>query len=207
MTQTLLKDIATIISGHPFRSKIQAQAGGNTRVIQMKDLLHQGTTPQPQGIDWGQVVSTTVSNIKPDRHVLPGDILFVARGNRNSATLVHRLPEHVPANASLLCSPHFFMIRLKVNSGIDPAFLAWYLNQQPAQQFFERHAQGTNIQSVSREVLQSVVIPRLPATTQAQIIQRTQQLYQHQQLLMQLIHNDQQMMDGMAQALIARERG
>ena len=186
-----LTQIAEIISGHPFRTKIVSVSDGNTRVVQMKDL-------EANGVDWAKVVLTQAERVKESRYITRGDILLVARGNRNTATLVNDTPS--PA----VCSPHFFLIRTHPNSDIQPEFLSWYLNQRPAQRYFERSAQGSDVRSVRREVLAAMEIPTPPLKEQACIAALTGTLYQHQSKLQALIENDQRIMDGIAQSLMLK---
>ncbi|MEM9102461.1 MAG: restriction endonuclease subunit S [Pseudomonadota bacterium] len=185
-----LNQIAEIISGHPFRTKIADEQGGDTYVVQMKDL----TT---HGVDWREVAKTQIERVKESRYIKNGDILLVARGNRHTATLVDDVP------GLSVCSPHFFLIRTQPYSDVEPGFLNWYLNQLPAQRYFERSAQGSDIRSVRREVLAAMEIPAVPVNQQRTISDLACTLYQHQAKLQALIENDQRIMDGIAQSLMS----
>ncbi len=185
-----LNQLAEIISGHPFRTRITDDHRGDTCVVQMKDLIR-------HGVDWNNVVKTQVERVKESRYLQENDILLVARGNRNTATLLDEV--FGPA----VCSPHFFLIRTLPSSGVEPGFLNWYLNQLPAQQYFERSAQGSDIRSVRREVLAAMEIPSVPLKQQSTIAALANTLYKHQAKLRALIDNDQRIMDGIAQSLVS----
>jgi restriction endonuclease S subunit len=101
-----------------------------------------------------------------------------------------------------VCSPHFFLIRTRPNSDIQPEFLNWYLNQRPAQQYFERSAQGSDVRSVRREDLAAMEIPTPPPKQQTSIAALANTLYTHQAKLQALIENDQRILDGIAQSLM-----
>lgn len=184
-----LSQIAEIISGHPFRTKIANEGNGNTLVLQMKDI-------SVHGIDWQKTVKTELYNIKAERYIKEGDILLIARGSRNTSILIDNIEQPT------IFSPHFFLLRTLVNSNINPAYLNWYLNQLSAQKYFECSAQGSNIRCVGREVLADMNIPIIPLKQQHSIVALANKLYQHQAKLQQLINNDQRILDGIAQSLM-----
>lgn len=192
MNMIKLSQIAEIISGHPFRTKIADQSDGDIFVVQMKDL-------KDHGIDWSDVAKTQIERVKESRYIKKDDILLVARGNRNTATRVNEVP------SLSVCSPHFYLIRTQTDADVDPGFLHWYLNQLPAQQYFERSAQGSDIRSVRREVLAAMEIPSVPISQQRTIAKLASTFYQHQAKLQALIENDQRIMDGIAQSLMATQ--
>lgn len=186
-----LSQIAEIISGHPFRKKISDEIGGDTLVVQMKDL-------EESGVDWGSAVQTHIDRVKVSRYLKRDDILLVARGNHNTATLVDSIPKQA------VCSPHFFIVRTKTNSPIEPGYLHWFLNQLPTQQYLTKGAQGSDVQSVRRETLENVPIPELAQDKQRSIAALAQSIRQHQTKLKALIENDQRIMDGIAQSLMSK---
>jgi restriction endonuclease S subunit len=183
-----LREVAKIISGHPFRTKIQHTEGGAYPVVQMKDV-------SGLGIDWENVTHTDIKSVKVERFVTASDTLFVARGERNRAVHMSAAP------ANTLCSPHFFIIRVHPMA-LNPLFLQWYINQQPAREYFQRNAQGSNVQSVSRDVLQSLEIPETSLKQQEKIAALVSTIYKHQDKLQKLIENDQRLMDSIVQSLI-----
>ena len=63
---------------------------------------------------------------------------------------------------------NFFLIRIK-RSDIFPAYLAWYLNSQPAQYFFQRHRMGSNILSLQKRDLEHLEVPVPPVGIQERI--------------------------------------
>ncbi len=77
--------------------------------------------------------------------------MFVARAARRTAAVVeHELPNTIFGSQFLVCES---------KEGIDPAYLAWYINQKPAQRYLEENATGTNVRIITKEAL-----GRLPVT-------------------------------------------
>ncbi|MFT7561959.1 MAG: restriction endonuclease S subunit [Flavobacteriales bacterium] len=187
-----LDEVADIISGVPFRSKIKHSDDGEFLVVQMKDLLG-------RGVDWGGVVRTNVKSVNGERCLQLGDTLLVARGDRNRAAYI----DHVPGSG--LCSPHFYIVRAKSSSTLNPIFLNWYLGQKPAQSYFKRNAQGSGVLSVSREVVEGLSVPSIVIEEQNKIASYISSVFKHQEALYKLIENDQTIMDGLAQSLAKNE--
>ncbi|MBU1864717.1 MAG: hypothetical protein KKH94_13750, partial [Candidatus Omnitrophica bacterium] len=75
-----------------------------------------------------------------------GDILFKAKTNRPVAAVVEDTLNNTIATA------HYFIIRLNV-SNVLPGYLAWYLNQRPAQNYFSKNSGGTRVQVINKQVL------------------------------------------------------
>ena len=147
-----IADVAQITSGHPFRGRVPEVHDGEARVAQMKDVDNDGR------LDWAGMVRTSLAGMrrKPD-WLREGDILFLARGSRNLAVYVEEPPDDA------LASPHFFLIRVKKAVNVMPAFLAWQINQRPAQRYFGLAAEGTLQRHVRRTELERLplVVPPL----------------------------------------------
>jgi len=104
--------------------------------------------------------------IKKDYFLSKGDILFVSRGFNHYATLLDVSLENTIAIS------HFYVLKLKLEKAkvILPAYLAWYMNQFPAQKHYRKYGAGTGILLVNKEALEdlSVVIPDM--NTQEKIV-------------------------------------
>ena len=106
-------------------------------------------------------------NSLADRHLLiPGDILFAAKGTKNFAAWYK--DNDIPAVAST----SFFVIRLidDFQNKILPGFLAWYINHPISQRFLKMRARGTSMVSISKSVLQELEIPIPDKQTQQTIL-------------------------------------
>jgi len=186
-----LNEIATINSGHPFRGRIQEKLGAGMVAVQMKNIL------PDQSIDWAGCTEAQPASKRAPDWLKPGDVLFAARGNNNYAVLIDESITDLQA----VPAPHFFVLRSKTRELI-PDFLAWLLNQPHSQRHFQREAEGTFTKSIRRSVLAAtpVVLPSM--SKQRTIIHLANALNKKQQLMEQLIHNGEALMNGIANDLM-----
>lgn len=96
----------------------------------------------------------------------PGDIVVVARGSQNMATLLGELAPGPPT----IVSSSFFLIRTRPE--IHPRFLAWYLNQPPAQQFIASARTSTSSPILQKTRLMDLPIPVPPLARQQEMLPR-----------------------------------
>ncbi|MCW8093396.1 restriction endonuclease subunit S [Alteromonas sp. ASW11-130] len=190
VTQTVLGDIAEIKAGHPFRGKIPEVADGEAKVIQLRNATENGE------ITWQKLARTTITGRKSPEWLKKGDILFTARGPRNIAACLDRDTDDT------LCAPHFFIVRV-TNEGIDPQFLAWQLNQYPAQTYFQKAGQGSLVASITRSILAETPVKQLALDKQRTIAALAKTHLQEQALMQQLLDNRRQLMQAIATDLLA----
>lgn len=89
----------------------------------------------------------------PEKHLLKqGDVLFAAKGTKNFAAVYEK------HNAPAVASTSFFVIRL-TGRQVLPEYLAWFLNSATAQKIMKAQAIGTSIPSISKQVLENLIIP------------------------------------------------
>jgi len=148
----LLADFATVSAGYPFRGAVPEVLSGAACAVQMRDVSPSGV------INWSGLVRTEIVGTEQSYWLQSRDILFVSRGMRFFAVCVGDVP--CPA----VCSPHFLMLRLKT-SVLLPEFLAWQINQQPAQRYLRQNAEGSNQLSIRRGALEGMPIA-VPAMEQ-----------------------------------------
>lgn len=139
--KTVLGEISDIRGGYPFRGSVPEVAGGLAHAVQMKDVNPDGT------VTWDTVVRTDVSGRRGADWLKAGDVLFVTRGTRFFAVALSEVP--LPA----VCSPNFYLLRTKAASGVLPEFLAWQINQQSAQRYLRKSAEGSAQLSIRRQIL------------------------------------------------------
>lgn len=186
-----LKDIASAKAGYPFRGAIMAIPNAAVRVVQMKDTF------VDQVIDWSACLCTTLPSQRSADFLSANDILFSARGTKNYAVLVDEAVSHYQAVAA----PHFFILRL-ATPDVLPAFLVWWLNQSPSQQYFQREAEGSVTKSIRRSVLENTPIVAPSLDRQHAIIGLANTLKQERQLAEQLLHNGERLMNAIANDLL-----
>lgn len=186
----LLKDIVSAKAGYPFRGAITAIPNAAVRVVQMKDTF------VDQAIEWSACICTELPSQRSADFLSENDILFVARGTKNYAVLV----DAAVANYQAVVAPHFYVLRLTTPS-VLPAFLAWWLNQYPSQQYFQREAEGSVTKSIRRSVLENTPIVAPSPDKQHAIIGLANTLKQERQLAEQLLHNGERLMNAIANDL------
>ncbi|WP_027950978.1 restriction endonuclease subunit S [Haliea salexigens] len=189
VTMAQLGDVAEARPGYPFRGAIKSVPGGELAVVQIKNA-----DPE-QGVDWGALVSTTPAGRKSPDWLRSGDVLFIARGNRNVA--VHL--DQVPARA--VCAPQFYLLRVRGDL-VLPAYLAWYLNEGPAQRYFEQSAEGSVVTSIRRQILEALPLPIPDLQRQQLIVNLVDTARREKQLTEQLIRNREQQLTLVARGLI-----
>jgi restriction endonuclease S subunit len=153
----LLRDIAKIRSGYLFRGKVEPEPGGEYQVIQIGDI-----TPDAR-LTSAALVQVNLPDVKPSQVVKLGDVLFISRGTRKRAAAITE-----PLNTTI-ASSQLFVLHPKDN--VLPEYLAWYLNQQPAQRYIEEHATGSNVSLINMESLGGLVVQIPPLETQRQIVE------------------------------------
>jgi len=126
----------------------------------------------------------------------PGDVVFSARGHRNVAALVDNPP------GKAVCSPHFFVLRVKDPGRVLPEFLAWQINLPEAQRYLAQSATGSNITSIGRQALEMlpVSLPSLERQRTFALLGRAAR--RERQLLEQLIENRKRELDLVARDLL-----
>lgn len=153
-----LKEIAEIRAGYSFRETIPVSENGNYRVIQIKDISHAGF------ISSTDLVKAEVDSIKPEYLTQTGDVLFTSRGNNRRAATVDE-----PAANAIFVS-QLYALKATIPD-LVPEYLAWYLNQKPAQEFFEANASGSYIQNIRQDVLARLPVVLPPVETQRKIVE------------------------------------
>lgn len=165
-----LDSICQIFNGYSFRGKIVHQPDGDTHVVQMKNLLDEYTA-----IDPGMVM--VKGEVIRDKYTLEsGDVLFISKGANNHAiTYDLELPRAV-------ASAIFFVLRLNKKIAFNPYYLAWYINQVPAQQYISSRMAGTHIPNVNVDTIRSLPI-QLPSLRTQDSIAAIYRLHHTEQVL------------------------
>ncbi len=190
---TTLAEVAEIAAGHPLRSGVDEFPPGETGVIQMRNVDSEA------GIDWANVSRIELPPARRIEFLNQGDVIFSTRGARTYAVAL------VPVPFPAVCSPHFFVVRVR-GPAVEPRFLAWQINQAPAQEYLQREATGSHILNIRREVIErlEIMIPSL--TRQAAIVAFAEEAIREKRLLSALIENRQQQMNALAAGLRASNK-
>ena len=159
-----------ITSGYSFRGKITGSSDGTLRVVQLKDMQHEYTSI---GRDCTLI---DADGMKKKQYLKEGDILFIAKGANNFATVFEPV-DQLPSIASSV----FYVI--KVNAAkADPHYIAWYINKTQVQKYFQAHAAGTYSRNINKEVVENIPL-QLPSLEIQKKIARVAKLAQKEQYL------------------------
>lgn len=154
-----ITEITDIQLGYQFRKKIEPADDGTIRVIQIRDF------------DENHILNKeNISRVRIDKPmeqylIQKGDVLFLSRGTRNwTAAIGDDLQDTVAVS-------HFFVIRMR-NKAVMPEYLAWYINQPPAQEYLHNIARrGTHMPLVTLSAFKGLFIEIPDMATQHSIIE------------------------------------
>ncbi len=184
-----LKEIANIKAGYSFRETIPVSENGNYRVIQIKDVNYSGL------ISSGDLVKAAVDSIKPEYLTQTGDVLFTSCGANRRAAVVDETA------ADTIFVSQLYALKIKTDA-IIPEYLAWYLNQKPAQDFFEANASGSYIQNIRHDVLAQLPVVLPPVETQKRIVEIYQLGLREREMAQKILEKRWQVVEKMLLELI-----
>jgi len=154
-----LSQVCTIQSGYTVRGRLDPAEHGNVLALQLRDIAPNGSVAS------GNLTRMQLDPV-PGKYLLcRGDVLFRSRGERTTAAVIDVSFED-PALAVLP-----LMILRPNPQLLSGAYLAWVINQEPAQRHFEEEAQGTSLRMVSRATLEKLQIAVPDLETQQRILQ------------------------------------
>jgi restriction endonuclease S subunit len=171
---TILKDVATIRSGYLFRERIKPDTSGQYRVVQVGDV-----SPDSGFLD-SALIRIGMPEVRRSQILETGDVLFISRGPRKHAIAITWPIENTIATSQ------FFVLR--PDERFLPEFLAWYINQRPAQRYIDEHSTGTSASLINLEAMKGLPVEIPPMETQARIA-RIHQLSLREKELMEAIKN------------------
>jgi restriction endonuclease S subunit len=185
-----LKQLAEVRAGHPFRGSVPLVEGGNTQVIQMRDVSPDGA------VAWTSLSRTDIPTSKSPDWLRDGDILFVARGARYYAVCLSQVPP------CTVCAQHFFVLRGK-GGGVLPEYLAWHINRAPSQRYLRNNAEGSDQLSIRRAVLEELPVAVPELARQRLLVDLAAAAVQERRRFEALIHNRERELDLLAQQLFS----
>ncbi len=168
-----ISQIADIKSGFLFKEGIRSDKEGNVSVVQLKDVNDHGV------LNLRELQRVSIDKIDSGNFLALGDVLLKAKTNKPVSVVVKEQLFNTIATA------HYFIISVK-KADVLPGYLAWYLNQRPAQIYFDRNAGGTRIQVINKQLLSEleVVVPDLKIQEK---IEKIYELHQREQDLVDTI--------------------
>lgn len=185
-----LIDYAEVKSGHPFRGSVPEVQNGHALTIQMRDVDEQN------GVAWQTLARTSPNGRKEPDWLRAGDVLFLSRGAHNFAVFLDQVPEKT------ICSQYFFVIRVN-DARILPAFMAWQINQGPAQTYLRKNAEGSDQLSIRRAILEGLPLVLPSLAQQRQLLRLTQTALQERRHMENMIRNREQQIAGIVAQILA----
>lgn len=154
-----LSSVCNIQSGFTARGRLDPNENGNVLALQLRDVAANRV------IDFKSLTRIHLDAVPEKYLVYTGDVLFRSRGHSSTAAVIDS-PLRLPMLAVLP-----LMILRPYPQVLSGAYLAWVINQEPAQRHFEESAQGTKLRMVPRSSLETLKIPVPNLETQQRILQ------------------------------------
>ncbi len=179
-----VKDIGEIRSGYLFTRKIVPQKNGNVRVAQLKDV------DDTFGLNEGKLASVMIEKTPEDLFLRKGDVLFKSKSLNHVACSIEQ-----DFDSPVLPTAHFFIVRPAMK-GVLPAYLAWYINRSPAQQYFETVSAGSAIPFVNKKALGKLEIPVPSLRVQEEALEMHGLFLQEKGLMVNLMNKRESLITG-----------
>lgn len=169
-----LTDIVNIQLGYQFRKRIEPVESGTNQVIQIRDF-DQELNLRKEALSWVQIDKLA------DPYLLnKGDILFLSRGHKNWAVPI------VDDLRNTITVSHFFVLRIK-KSDVMPEYLAWYINQAPAQEYLHSNARhGTHMPLIPLSAFKGLTVEVPEMEIQKKIVELSKLMDKEKLLLNEL---------------------
>jgi hypothetical protein len=190
-----LADAARISSGYPLRSSVELLEPGDVHFLQIKNLSLESD------INWQQVPQVSLPSKREPAWLTNQDVVFTSRGTRTLAYPLAATPKKA------VCAPQFFVLSIEKPGMLLPDFLAWQINQKPAQDYLQRAATGDYIQNIRREVIENLPLVVPPIQQQTLIVNFWRASLRERLALNQLIENRNNQFEAIAHGLLKPSNG
>ena len=170
-----IKDIVDIQIGRQFRKRIEPVIDGTHALIQMRDFN------DPDNLNYRELSRVKLTGL-PDKYLVnKNDVLFLSRGHSNFAFAITDPLE------STIAASYFFILKIRSDK-ILPEYLAWFINQSPAQGYLHNIARrGTHMPLVPKSALETLKVHIPDIKTQKNIIKLNNLLNREKELLGRLL--------------------
>ena len=180
-----LSSITHIQIGYQNRGKIESPSEGTHSIIQIKDVR--------------DILEFNCDNLDkvtppgdPDRYTVhKGDVLFLSRGQKLFAIALPDVPPDT------IAAHYFYILRPDVGI-ILPEYLAWYINQIPAQNFIEPRMRGSHMLMIPKSSFEELEIEIPSLKIQESIIELERLRRREESLLTKLIDARQRLVQGVS---------
>lgn len=172
-----IKHIAEIQIGYQFREKLGMTSDGKCQVVQAKNIDQLAD----HSLNTSGLYRVTPKRIAEKYEVENGDVIFLSKGRRNYATFIDGLQ----GNIQTIVAGYFFILRLK-RDDIIPAYLAWSINQPPAQNYLQSVSRGSGMPFIPKDAFASLEVEIPPVKTQ-EIVLKIHKLALKENALLKLL--------------------
>jgi hypothetical protein len=180
-----LKKMARISLGYQTRKGVEECPDGSHYLLQIRDFNKARTSVTMQ-----EMMRISPPGMDPDSHLREGDVLFLAKGQKNFSWCVGQLPD-----LPILAASYFFVLRPL--PGVSGEYLSWFLNQESAQRHFARlSTTGAHMPIVRRDVLENLEVSVPDLVTQRKIVAVADLAGRQQQLLTELAEQKRNLATG-----------
>ena len=197
-----LRDIAEIQIGYQHRDKghpIHMVSTGTHRIIQIKDLgleeLFKGEGMERGGSApcvWLDSLYQVTPAGDAERYLVrQGDVLFLSRGQRTYAVPVLQPLENTVAS-------YYFYILRPAADRVDPAYLAWFINQPTEQACLERLQRGSHIKIIPKSAFETLEVVLPPLATQRTIVELERLRQKEAYTMSRLVQARKRLVNGLA---------
>jgi hypothetical protein len=188
---TTVGELAQISSGYPLRVSAEELEPGDVAFVQLKNVGY------PYGVAWKDVANVALPSKREPAWLSSSDVLFSSRGTKTLAYPIGTAPKRA------VCGPQFFVITVSDSGSVLPEFLAWQINQRPAQDYLQRESTGSFIQNIRKPVLEQMPIALPPLEEQRLIVQFWRAAQREREIFQQLIEATDAELDAIASRLAA----
>jgi hypothetical protein len=189
---TPLGEVVAVLPGYALKGRVEPASDGRYQLIQGRHL----TPGEPYRYAPEHRLRITPQRPAEPYRVRPGDVLLASRGNLNYAVALLAVPEPTIAPAT------FYILR--PGPRVDPAYLAWVLEQPPVQaQMAQVRTTGAATPILQRADFKAVRIPLPPLARQACIAAVAALMGQERRLLRQLDAATARYHEAIGRALLA----
>lgn len=195
-----LGDIAEIQLGYQHREKVVDVRHGSHRLIQGKDVVTEDLLFERLGAHAGwRIAADNLQRVTPKGNAAryrlrPGDVLFVARGTDNVAVPLNRQTvQPFPDDWDEVIAAYTFYVLRPDRSQVLPEYLAWFINQPPAQAILTRQSRGSRVKLLPKSVFAELEISLPTMELQTKIVELELLRTREESLLRQLIAARQQL--------------
>ena len=141
-----LADVCRIRMGFTVRHRLEPVEETGVKAIQLRDVMFGGE------VNPARLKAFDLPDVPKRYRATGGDVVFRSRGARNTASVI----DESWNDSAVVISP---LVLLRPNRElVTPRYLAWVINQEPAQRHFDKFALGTNLRMIDRFCLDALTI-------------------------------------------------